>query len=151
MAQNSSSPLPCVDVSVGVAAPPDVIAAVERGLAEHAALSRVPVRVEVPLLVAARGSGSSLLGALLGRTVWGWLHVKELWVAPDHRGRGLGRRLLQAAEEAAIAQGCHGSYLDTFDFQALPFYLRMGYSTFGELDDFPAGHKRHFLQKRLEA
>jgi GNAT superfamily N-acetyltransferase len=140
-----------LEVFVGKLLPSDVVAAVDRGLAEHARLAGVSSRVEVPLSVAARSSDGSLVGALLGRTVWGWLHVKELWVAPNHRGQGLGRRLVQAAEQAALAQGCHSAYLDTFDFQALPFYLRMGYTQFGELDAFPQGHKRHFLQKRLVA
>jgi hypothetical protein len=35
-------------------------------------------------------------------------------------------------------------------FQALPFYQKLGYEKWGELNDFPIGHTRHFLKKRLE-
>ncbi|MBV8086335.1 MAG: metalloregulator ArsR/SmtB family transcription factor [Chloroflexi bacterium] len=34
-------------------------------------------------------------------------------------------------------------------WQALPFYQKHGYSLWGELDDFPRGHKHHFVQKAL--
>lgn len=40
-------------------------------------------------------------------------------------------------------------YLDTFDFQARPFYERHGYEVFGTLDDYPPGHSRFFLRKDL--
>jgi hypothetical protein len=38
-------------------------------------------------------------------------------------------------------------------FQAQPFYLKFGYTVFGQLDDLPAGygHHLHFLQKDLLA
>jgi hypothetical protein len=39
--------------------------------------------------------------------------------------------------------------LDTFDFQALSFYARLGYEVFGRLDDFPKGHTRFFVAKTL--
>ncbi|MFO1401701.1 MAG: GNAT family N-acetyltransferase [Steroidobacteraceae bacterium] len=138
-----------VEIQVSDAAPEGVAAAVERGLTEHTAQARVADRLERPLSVVARGADSALLGALLGRTVWGWLHIRELWVAPAHQRRGLGRQLVRAAEDAARARGCHAAYLDTFDFQALPFYQRLDYAVFGALEDFPAGHTRYFLQRRL--
>lgn len=41
------------------------------------------------------------------------------------------------------------AYLDTFSFQAPGFYQRAGYRVFGELPDFPAGHRRYFMTKEL--
>lgn len=40
-------------------------------------------------------------------------------------------------------------YLDTLDFQALPFYEREGYSIFGILEDYPPGHRQYYLRKSL--
>jgi len=124
--------------------------AVEVGLTEHALAAGAPTRDVRALSVIARDSASNVVGALLGRTVWGWLQVKELWVDESHRRKGIGRRLMAAAEQVAIERGCHGVYLDTFDFQAAPFYRRLGYSSIGSLEDFPLGHTRFFLQKRLK-
>jgi len=54
------------------------------------------------------------------------------------------------AEREAIARGCGSAFLDTFSFQALPFYVSLGYKVFGELADYPLGHRRYFLRKSLQ-
>ena len=102
-----------------------------------------------PLALAARDAGGALLGGLVGQTGWRWLHVDLLWVAEPHRGRGVGRRLLRAAEAEALARGCRHVYLDTFDYQARPFYEREGYEQFGVQEGYPPGHRRFFLRKAL--
>ncbi len=96
-----------------------------------------------------RAPDGTIMGGLLGGTFWSWLHVGILWVHESLRGQGHGTALLQAAEAEAVRRGCHSSYLDTMSFQARPFYERLGYSLFGELADFPPGHRRYFVQKRL--
>ena len=90
-----------------------------------------------------------IVGGALGEIYWGWFHLDLLWVQEELRGRGYGQRLLQAAEEAARQRGARQVFLDTFSFQAPDFYRRRGYQVFGELPDFPAGHQRLFLWKRL--
>ncbi len=99
------------------------------------------------LLITARQNGE-LVGGLLGHTHWRWLFVSHLWIAEGSRRSGLGTSLLRAAEAEACARGCLHAHCDTFDFQALPFYQRLGYHIFGCLDDYPTGHSRCFLQKR---
>jgi GNAT superfamily N-acetyltransferase len=98
------------------------------------------------LTVLSRRDGE-VVGGLLGYTWGNWLFVKQLWVADAFRGRGLGRTLMRVAEHEACSRGCLSAHLDTFDFQALPFYQKLGYGIFGQLDDYPVGHTRYFLQK----
>jgi GNAT superfamily N-acetyltransferase len=89
------------------------------------------------------------LGGVLAN-IWGeWLHVRMLWVAAGERGQGRGRALLRAAETYARDKGCRGSTLETFSFQARPFYEREGYEVVGVLDDYPPGHQKFFLRKNL--
>ena len=88
-------------------------------------------------------------GGLLAVTYFGWMFVAILWVDEWHRGEGHGQALLRRAEEEAAAAGCHSVWLDTFSFQAPDFYRGLGYEEFGRLDDYPAGHTRVFLRKRL--
>jgi ribosomal protein S18 acetylase RimI-like enzyme len=99
------------------------------------------------LVVLSRLDGE-LVGGLIGYTHWDWLFIKQLWVAETFRRHGVGRSLMRAAEHEAHARGCLHAHCDTFDFQALPFYQTLGYSVFGQLDDYPAGHTRYFLHKR---
>jgi GNAT superfamily N-acetyltransferase len=70
-------------------------------------------------------------------------------VPTDLQHNGLGRALMQRAEQLAVEYGCAGIWLDTFAFQALPFYEKLGYQRFGQIDDHPRGSARYFLQKRL--
>jgi GNAT superfamily N-acetyltransferase len=93
--------------------------------------------------------GGALVGGLIGETGRGFLSVELFWVAAERRGQGLGTRLLTAAEAEARRRGCHSAYLDTYDFQARPFYERLGYRLFGELAGFPGGRRRFYLVKRL--
>ena len=96
-----------------------------------------------------RDEQNNLVGGLLGETAWGWLHVSILWLSEGLRGQGYGSRLLAMAEAEALIRSCHSAHLDTMDFQALPFYQKHGYLVFGQLDDFPIGHSRYFLRKKL--
>ena len=96
-----------------------------------------------------RGPEGTILGGLLAKAGRGWLHINTLWVDRSVRGQGYGAQLMAAAEAEALRRGCHSAYLDTFSFQARPFYERCGYEVFGTLEDFPAGHQRFFMRKTL--
>ena len=81
---------------------------------------------------------------------WGCLYVDDLWVEEKHRLQGIGSVLLQEVEKEAVDRGCYLSYLDTGDFQARPFYLKHGYTVFGTIRDFPAGHEDFKFFKRFD-
>ena len=101
------------------------------------------------LSVVARDEAGAVVGGLLGETNVGWLFVAALWVAESYRGRGIGSALLAKAEREARRRKCLGVYLDTFSFQARPFYERLGYQLFGTLPDCPPGGAKYYLYKRL--
>jgi GNAT superfamily N-acetyltransferase len=102
-----------------------------------------------PVACFVRDHDGELVAGGSGATWWGWLTVEHLWVAASQRGSGLGAQVLGALEDEARRRGCGAVCLDTFSFQAKPFYERQGYAQFGELPDFPEGATRHFLWKRL--
>lgn len=101
------------------------------------------------LAVFLREADENLVGGLIGSTYCQWLYVDVFWIQESYRGEGYGASLLAAAEQEAVRRGCQYAYLDTFSFQALEFYQKLGYTVFGELPDFPAGHSRFFLKKVL--
>lgn len=122
--------------------------AISAGLTEHA-LPVTGVPGFRPLSVMARDARGALVGGVIGSVNWNWLHVALVWVAASHRRTGLGRRLMAEIERAAVARGCTHAHLDTFSYQARPFYERLGYRLFGTLADYPDGHQRFFLEKDL--
>ena len=91
-----------------------------------------------------------VLGGLHGHIWGGWLSVRVFWIAAPLRRGGHGRRLLRAAEALAKERGCVGAYLDTFGFQARPFYEKEGYTVYGTREDSPVGHAHHYLAKRFD-
>jgi GNAT superfamily N-acetyltransferase len=86
--------------------------------------------------------GDKPVGGLIAETARGLLFIDQFWLAPGYRRRGLGSRLLTAAEAEARRRGCRTAWLDTYDFQARPFYERHGYEVFDELGGLPGGHRR---------
>jgi GNAT superfamily N-acetyltransferase len=95
-----------------------------------------------------RDSTCTIQGGILAY-VWGrWLHVDILWLRDDLRGQGWGTRLIEAAHAIGREQGALGAYLDTFDWQARPFYERLGYEVVFTLEDLPEGHTRYYMRKQ---
>jgi GNAT superfamily N-acetyltransferase len=104
-----------------------------------------------PLAVTLDEESGQVIGGLWGRTVYDWLFVEFLFVPEHLRGRGLGTILLRKAEEEALARGCIGACLDTFDFHAPGFYRRLGYEEIAALDSPRRGFKRHIFTKAIAA
>jgi len=102
-----------------------------------------------PVNLILRSERNEVLGGLLGSIWGGWLHISILWVDPSERGKDWGTKLMDLAEAYARERNCHSVHLDTHTFQARPFYEARGYEVFGTLDDYPKGHKRFYLKKKL--
>lgn len=107
------------------------------------------VMERAPLAVFVRDAHGRVLGGLAAMVKNGWMHVDLLWLPDTLRGRGLGTAVMDAAESEATRRGCVGMFLETTDFQALPFYEKRGYSVFGVLEGYPVGSRLHYLRKDL--
>jgi len=90
-----------------------------------------------------------IVAGILGEINWNWMHIQGLWVDESIRKGGWGAKLLSSMEEYALAKDTTNIRLETTTFQALGFYIKAGYSVFGELADMPIGHTSYFLQKQL--
>ena len=105
----------------------------------------------VPLAVLIHDETGAVNGGLWGWTVYSWLIINMLFVPEGMRHRGIGSGLVHAAEAEARARGCAGMQVDTFGFQAQPFYERLGFTVFGVQPDFPPGQRCVFLRKLFDA
>jgi GNAT superfamily N-acetyltransferase len=102
-----------------------------------------------PVAFFLKDENGEVLGGLLGDIWAAWLHVRTLAVAMPVRGQGFGKKLMKRAETYAIERGCTDAFLDTFSFQARPFYEKLGYRVFGTLENHPVGHHHYFMTKKL--
>jgi GNAT superfamily N-acetyltransferase len=117
-------------------------------LIEHNQLHGPPTNFHKVALMLRSPEGTQS-GGLWGRIAYDWLFVEYLSLPPALQRTGLGSALMAQAEDIARQHNCVGVWLDTFAFQSLPFYLKLGYQQFGQIDDHPRGYPRYFLQKRL--
>lgn len=76
--------------------------------------------------------------------------IKRMWVSPEVRGRGLGRKLLAALEGAARERNLRAVRLDTHSSlaQALQLYRATGYREVPRFNDNPYAH--HWFEKALD-
>ena len=139
---------PADDVKIDDEVMPSDEALVVRGLLAFN-VDRLGPADEQPVKFVARDSTGVVVGGILGHTRWRWLYVAKLWVDERARGHGLGTRLMAAAEDLARSRGCTDVSLDTFDYQARPFYEKLGYELFGTLEGYPPGSRQYYLRKRL--
>jgi GNAT superfamily N-acetyltransferase len=121
---------------------------IDEGLAAYGA-QFAPQGTSQPFIVMVRPPAGRLVGGLIAETEWAWLYVRTLWSEEAARRHGCGRRLMNIAEKEALQRGCHSARLATQSYEALPFYKHLGYRVFGGLSDYPRGHKKYFLEKRL--
>jgi ribosomal protein S18 acetylase RimI-like enzyme len=112
-------------------------------------LARARPAPHTPLAIFVRDDDGAVRAGIYGFLWGGMLEIDMLYVDEAWRGRGLGRRLVRAMEQAAVARGGRTAILDTFDFQALAFYRREGYEILAELSGYGAGHTKYFLRKTL--
>lgn len=96
-----------------------------------------------------RDAQGALRAGIAGHTWGGCAEIRFLWVREAERGRGLGSRLLAAAEREARARGCARVVLSSHSFQAPAFYLRRGYVECGRAAGYPRGHAQIYFTKLL--
>lgn len=92
-----------------------------------------------------------IIGGITARMLLGnCLSIEILWVDTPFRNKDYATKLINHLEQEARKLGSRLSIVDTFDFQALGFYEKSGYTVFGVLDDCPCpGNKRYYLKKAL--
>jgi len=81
-----------------------------------------------------------------------WSEIKRMFVSPVARGQKLGRRLLEALEEAARAQGAAVLRLETGISQpeALGLYRSAGFKEIAPFGAYKPDPLSLFMEKRLQ-
>jgi GNAT superfamily N-acetyltransferase len=123
----------------------------DAGFDPELSISAAPAELTEPaglLLVARRGGEPVGCGALK-------LHgtepaeIKRMWVAPEARGLGVGRRILAELERHARARGVTVLRLETNRTlrEAAGLYRSAGYAEVAAFNDEPYAH--HWFEKRI--
>jgi GNAT superfamily N-acetyltransferase len=91
-----------------------------------------------------------IIAGIDGHTWGGCCEITHVWVHERHRGRGLGKALVHAAESEAVHRGCEQVVLMTHSFQAPEFYEHLGYERKCAIEGRPKGYANIVYVKRLQ-
>lgn len=103
----------------------------------------------IPFTVAVREDDRRIRGGIRAIMHWDVLYIDHFWLDTDLQRDGLGARVIAAAEAEGKRRGANVCWLDTFSWQARPFYEKQGYKVFGELPYAAGKHRRYFMWKQL--
>lgn len=103
----------------------------------------------VPIGVFLEDGNSKKLAGLTGETFGRLLCIQYFFVSETLRGAGVGKRLLEAAENEAVRRGCKYAFVNPFSFQSPAFYEKHGYREVFTLEEYPYTGKRHYYTKEL--
>jgi len=116
--------------------------------------SKIPdleaIEKEVKFFVFARNQSKNIVGGIRAICFWNTLHIELLWLSESCRGKGIGKELIESAENFAKENGCEKVFVETTSWQAKPFYEKIGYKHIATLNDRPKGHSSHYLTKQLK-
>lgn len=103
----------------------------------------------IPANVVVRDNDGNIRGGVVGRVAHDTVYIDLVWLDDALRGEGLGRAMLEQAENRARRLGARIAWLYTLSWQARPFYERLGYTVFGEMPFADGAHRRFFMRKNL--
>ena len=96
-----------------------------------------------------QGSNDERSGAgFAGVNFWNIAFLEMLWVDEPHRNQGIGSCLLSEIEREAKEKGACIVMIDARDWN-VEFFKKLGYTVYCTLEDYPNGHSKYKLQKRL--
>jgi GNAT superfamily N-acetyltransferase len=98
--------------------------------------------------VVLRDEDGGLRGGAHGVVRMGAVEIRSVWLDGDLRGRGFGVKIIRAVEDEGRRLGASVALLDSYQFQALGLYERLGYTPFGSFT-YPEGVSRVYLSRVL--
>ena len=118
------------------------------GITDEAVLKKKMDRI-TPFGIFIKDSDGVVLGGINGFSCYGCLYVDMLWLKDELRKQGLGKKLMMEAEKIGCERRCTFSTVDTMDWEALPFYQKLGYSIEFVRKGFDKESKMYMLRKKL--
>jgi N-acetylglutamate synthase-like GNAT family acetyltransferase len=99
------------------------------------------------VVAAIRDDSGNVVGGVVGRLAGDSVYMEVVYNDDSVRGTGMGREMMLLCEARAKELGAREAWLYTMSFQAKPFYEKLGYRQFAELEWMDGA--RHFMRKDL--
>ena len=90
------------------------------------------------------------MGGLFAAVFWKGLHIRQLFLDPKLRGKGIGKERMMRAFSFAKEKGCHFACLETTNYQAYDFYKHFGFFKEFTRKGYTKGVELHMMRKDFE-
>lgn len=97
-----------------------------------------------------KNSSGQIVGGAKGVSYYGCLYVDMLWVHKELRQLGYGTLLMQKSEQIGKERNCSFAAVNTMNWEALPFYEKLGYEVEFVREGYDKSSTMHFLRKNLK-
>lgn len=95
-------------------------------------------------------SDNTIVGGCSGGTLYGGLHIDNLWVSERIRHKGWGTKLMHSALKYGQKKGCAFATVNTMDWEAIEFYQKLGFKLEFERHGFQKNSVFYFLRKEFQ-
>ena len=115
-------------------------------------LAELSAETELPLVVERDGELAGMAWATINPSERDTVHMYQMWVAPEHRGLGLGRTLLEKTIEWARSRDARSVILGVTcgDTPARRLYDSAGFQPIGDPEPLRPGSELNVQWMRLE-
>lgn len=91
-----------------------------------------------------------LIGGCNGSVVYGSIYTDQLWVSPEHRGKGYGKLLMERVHQLGQTKNCKTATVGTMSFQGTQsFYESLGYQVEFVREGYTNESRMIYLKKTL--
>ena len=97
----------------------------------------------------AENEDGKIIGVITGRAYYNEVHIGDRIIDREYRGKGIGKQLVEAVENAYKGKGYEKITLTTFGFQAPEFYKKLGYKVEFIREDRNPKLRKYFLAKSI--
>lgn len=97
-----------------------------------------------------RDEQDQVVGGCAGDNMYGGLFIGQLWIKEPLRGKGYGTQLMALAEDLARKSQCRFITVNTFEWEALSLYKKLGFYVEFERRGYDKDSVFYFLRKDLE-
>jgi GNAT superfamily N-acetyltransferase len=102
-----------------------------------------------PIGLILRDSTNRIVGGLTADIAYGCLRIRRIWVDPNWRRVGWGKKLMARVESIGREKGCTFAISNVMDWEDIPFFQKMGYVIESQHTGYQNGSRQFRFRKEL--
>ena len=89
------------------------------------------------------------IGGIDGYVEYNTMKINNIFIQKEFRNNKLGTKLINLIEEHAKFFDCKNCFMEILDIDLTDFFAKKGFCIVFEMNNYPKGHIRYFMQKEF--